>query len=143
MVLEVGKDDIFGRHMTVLVKDGDIKLNDFFVAGTAFGRVKRMYQAGENFKKRLDHAIVGQCVSITGIWKHRGEGNLTPNAIGVAPDDLFYCLPKVRAWRIVEYRRSIEQLAACQVSGPPLEFAWEAESPLVNFRWGIFLEVIT
>eukprot|EP00398_MALV-I-01_sp_L67-1_P000928 gene928-284_t len=122
VVIEVGQDDHIGRHVMVMVK----------VCGTAFGRVRKMYAAGEDFKVTMHKAQGGNVVHISGMWKQKVEG--LRNVIGCAADDLLYCLPKERAWRIAEYRKMLESLANCQVSGPPMKFSWEADPPMLENR---------
>ncbi|CAJ1352289.1 unnamed protein product, partial [Effrenium voratum] len=47
-----------------------------------------------------------------------------------AVDDFLFALPRERAWRLCEHRQRIEQLIACQVSGPPLQVAWESDATI-------------
>ena len=115
----------------VLVKDGTLKKDDFFVAGSAFGRVRRMYAAGEDFKVPMLKATTGMCVHVCGVWKQVID-TVVPGVMGCAPDDLLYALPKERAYRICEYRKTIERLAHCQISGPPMKFTWEADAPILE-----------
>ncbi|CAE7945407.1 Ppp5c, partial [Symbiodinium necroappetens] len=116
-----------GLMQTALVRMGRLVVGQFFVAGTAFGRITNLSVATGLERNRLwlkcDHASVGVAVQLTGLRTRKVGGDC-------AVDDLIIVLPRERAWRLCEHRQRIEQLMACQVFGPPLEVAWENDAQI-------------
>lgn len=129
LILEVSKagEEQGEMVLTALVRMGRLVVGQFFVAGTAFGRITNLSVATGLERNRLwlkcDHASVGVAVQLTGLRTRKVGGDC-------AVDDLIIVLPRERAWRLCEHRQRIEQLMACQVFGPPLEVAWENDAQI-------------
>ncbi|CAE7224319.1 infB [Symbiodinium natans] len=129
LILEVSKpgEEQGEMMLTALVRAGRLVVGQFFVAGTAFGRITNLSVATGLERNRLwlkcDHAGVGVAVQLTGLRTRKVGGDC-------AVDDLLFALPRERAWRLCEHRQRIEQLMACQVFGPPLEVAWENDAQI-------------
>lgn len=129
LILEVDKagEEQGELVLTALVRSGRLVVGQFFVVGTAFGRITNLSLAAGVERNRkwsqCDSASVGVAVQLTGLRTRRLGGDC-------AVDDLLLVYPRERAWRLCEHRQRIEQLMACQVAGPPLQVAWEHDSTI-------------
>ena len=120
LILEVEKSS--GTFLHVVLKSGRVEKDMYFVAGTAYGKVKTLRNPldGEDIEAIES---VGVACTITGLQKCNGD---------CAPDDIILFLPQARAHRLSAYRQRIAELNRLQTSGPPLEVVWQQDSALLN-----------
>ncbi|PFH34982.1 elongation factor Tu GTP binding domain-containing protein [Besnoitia besnoiti] len=142
IILEIGKSSDRGVLYTVLVKHGYFAVGSYFVAGSAYGRIRSINVVSSTYSPPSLGSPVAPpsspapsfyppgTVVTCGVSKAFGEGDC-----GV--DDRIYILPQFRAFRLAEYRRSLERLARMQISGEPMEIKqWEADHPTAQARLG-------
>jgi len=111
------------RVLTLIVRAGRLFVGQFFVVGTAMGRISQLAVADGSLERRWvkrESASVGVAVQIMGLRVKLGGD--------CAPDDLLFVVPRERAWRLSEHRRRLEQLTSFQTAGEPLEVPWENDS---------------
>mmetsp|Transcript_129980 Transcript_129980/g.296389 ORF Transcript_129980/g.296389 Transcript_129980/m.296389 type:complete len:875 (+) Transcript_129980:66-2690(+) len=129
VVVDLQQHSIRGKLVTVVVKAGAVNVGDYFVCGSAFGRVSHMFSSAESLSE-VTTATPGLVVQVCGIRRTPRE-----KATGeCAPGDTFMVLQRERAFRVSEYRRRMEMLSEQQASGPPMEFAWEHDAAIVSAR---------
>ncbi|SJK86435.1 Translation initiation factor IF-2 [Babesia microti strain RI] len=107
LIVDMEKRHDRGVLLSVVVRHGVMVKGNHFVAGTAFGRIKRIYLDGQE----VQSASVGQCVQIHGLKPY---GNATT-------DDLIMTLPIHSAFRLSQYRINISLLKEAQKSGRPID----------------------
>jgi translation initiation factor IF-2 len=97
-----------GKKLLVNMKKGSMKVGDYFVAGTVYGKVKTLEESGT-------------VVTITGIR----TGDCTN-------DDLLMGFGgcRERAHRLSAYRERISMLNDLQVDGPPLKFQFALDASM-------------
>jgi len=123
LVVEIEKGGSQGETtLTLIVRAGRLAVGQYFVVGTAFGRVARLAIAlGGDAWVDCETATTGMAVHLTGLRTKALGGDC-------ALDDLLLSLPRERAWRLSEHRRRIEALMGIQTCGPPIEVPWEQSS---------------
>ncbi|KAF4656023.1 hypothetical protein FOL47_009193, partial [Perkinsus chesapeaki] len=119
VIIDITNNMSEGRIMLCLVKHGVVMKGSFFVAGSAFGQVERMWDADKGTKAEITKATPGMAVQITGLKKQRRGKDGTCSAT-----DIVMVMPKERAWRLSAYRQNIENLSEIQTAGPPIEVPW-------------------
>uniref|UniRef100_A0A0G4F1W0 Tr-type G domain-containing protein n=1 Tax=Chromera velia CCMP2878 TaxID=1169474 RepID=A0A0G4F1W0_9ALVE len=124
IVLDVHRDHLRGHHLTVLMRHGLVLEGDYFVTGTTWGRVRDLWTSDSDFRKPSQCAGPGTAVQVRGI-DVKGE---------VAVDDLFFVLPKERAWRLATYRQRLDTLFWAQSGGPNFTVPWQSDPPALNSR---------
>ena len=123
VILDVEKTAQQGTTAVVLVKRGVVRLGQFFVAGSGFGRVTNVWTvAGE----KVESAVAGQVVKIGKIIKNKEYTG------DFAPDDFCHVFSRERAWRLAFQRQRLEWLNTFQTDGRALEAPFEMDSGLVN-----------
>jgi len=104
----------------LLVQNGTLKNGDIIVCGTAYGRVKAMY---DTLKPRETHESVGPSypVNVTGLDEPPGAG------------ERFYVLDDItQAREIAEQRRAAQK--SISLAGPPKEFSLETWASALQDR---------
>mmetsp|Transcript_19691 Transcript_19691/g.49880 ORF Transcript_19691/g.49880 Transcript_19691/m.49880 type:complete len:876 (+) Transcript_19691:46-2673(+) len=129
VVLDVQQHTIRGKLITVVVKAGVVNVGDYFVCGSAFGRVSHLFSSGESLSTvtTVTSGLVAQVSGIRKMPRSKAPGDC-------APGDTFMVLQRERAYRVSEYRRRMEMLSEQQASGPPMQFAWEHDAAIVSAR---------
>lgn len=115
IVMDISKDSSKGTILNAVIKNGFFMEGQYFICGSAYGRIRKMYKYNTDFKEYCPYATTGMAVQISGIRKH---GNATS-------DDLIYTLPQNNAFRFCQYRLMVEKLATLQVSGKEIKVSWE------------------
>lgn len=125
LVIEISRSGDQGQTLlTLLVRTGRLVVGQYFVVGTAFGRISRLSMAIEG-----EAMGTGECESATAGTAVMLAGLRTKSLGGdCAPDDFLFVLPRERAWRLSEHRRRIEELSSLQTAGPDIEVSWEHSS---------------
>lgn len=126
IVLEVEKSASRGTLITLLVKCGTLRLDEYFVLGSAFGRVTSLL-AGDDATacggKSVVAASAGSAVRIVGAKTKSFGGDFANGDIFLG----FGTSNRTRAFRIHQHRVRIEALAGIQTSGPKISTCWEFE----------------
>lgn len=122
LVVDVERGSETGEKVvTVIVRSGRLSVGQFFVVGTAFGRITHLSVAsgveGHNWYQ-AESATVGMAAQVMGFRIKKLGGDC-------APDDILFTLPRERAWRLGAHRRRIEELTMVQTAGSPIEVPWE------------------
>ncbi|KAF4682527.1 hypothetical protein FOZ60_010433 [Perkinsus olseni] len=71
VIIDITNNMSQGRIMLCLVKHGVVMKGSFFVAGSAFGQVERMWDADKGTKAEITKATPGMAVQIVGLKKQR------------------------------------------------------------------------
>ncbi|ANQ10043.1 Uncharacterized protein PCOAH_00038480 [Plasmodium coatneyi] len=124
MVVDISKDSSKGTILHVIVRNGFFIEGSYFICGSAYGKIQKMYKFNSNFKESCSYASIGMAVLISGIKKH---GNATT-------DDLIFTLPQSNAFRLCQYRLMVEKLATRQVSGKEIKVSWENDMKKNEFH---------
>ncbi|GAB68791.1 small GTP-binding protein [Plasmodium cynomolgi strain B] len=124
MVVDVSKDSSKGTVLHVIVRNGFFIEGSYFICGSAYGKIQKMYKFNSNFKESCSYAGIGMAVLISGIKKH---GNATT-------DDLIFTLPQSNAFRLCQYRLMVEKLATLQVTGKEIKVSWENDMKKNEFH---------
>ncbi|KAF4670360.1 hypothetical protein FOZ61_000550 [Perkinsus olseni] len=122
VIIDITNNMSQGRIMLCLVKHGVVMKGSFFVAGSAFGQVERMWDADKGTKAEITKATPGMAVQIVGLKKQRRGKDGTCSAT-----DIVMVMAKERAWRLSAYRQNIENLSEIQTAGPPIEVPWSSD----------------
>ena len=121
VIIDICRGGENGTMLTVLVKSGELAEGDYFVAGTAYGRITSV----KHDLLKNDKGRVGEAILVTGLKRSSQNGDC-------APDDLIIALSQARAHRLSSYRQRIAELNKLQSCGPPLEVSWQLDSSLIN-----------
>ncbi|VUZ98659.1 translation initiation factor IF-2, putative [Plasmodium vivax] len=124
MVVDISKDSSKGTILHVIVRNGFFIEGSYFICGSAYGKIQKMYKFNSNFKESCSYAAIGMAVLISGIKKH---GNATT-------DDLIFTLPQSNAFRLCQYRLMVEKLSTLQVSGKEIKVSWENDMKKNEFH---------
>ena len=145
IILDHRKGD-HGSSLTVVLKSGNLKVGDHFVAGTLYGRVSNMIGGELDYGKDFSPSVVAALPSNRrqkALDMIRRSARATPGMVveisGIisgdcAPDDVLMGFPKQRAHRLSSYRARIAALNDLQTSGSPIEVPWELDGSLDNPR---------
>ncbi|SOV81069.1 translation initiation factor IF-2, putative [Plasmodium sp. gorilla clade G3] len=115
IVVDISKNSSKGTILNVIIRNGFFIEGNYFICGSAYGRIQKMYKFNTNFKDSCTYASVGMAIQIAGIRKY---GNATT-------DDLIFTLPQNNAFRLCQYRLMVEKLSTLQVSGKEISVSWE------------------
>ncbi|CAD52259.1 translation initiation factor if-2 [Plasmodium falciparum IGH-CR14] len=115
IVVDISKNSSKGTILNVIIRNGFFIEGNYFICGSAYGRIQKMYKFNTNFKENCTYASVGMAIQIAGIRKY---GNATT-------DDLIFTLPQNNAFRLCQYRLMVEKLSTLQVSGKEISVSWE------------------
>jgi len=128
VILDVTKTVQEGTTAVVVIKSGTVRLGQFFVAGSGFGKVTNIWSASAGGS--LTHATPGMLVRIGRLVKNdEYTGDF-------APDDNFFVFPKERAWRLAFHRQRIEWLNTFQTDGSKLDHVgFEMDANIENPRF--------
>ncbi|SOV17516.1 translation initiation factor IF-2, putative [Plasmodium sp. gorilla clade G2] len=124
MVVDISKNSSKGTILNVIIRNGFFIEGNYFICGSAYGRIQKMYKFNTNFKESCTYASVGMAIQITGIRKY---GNATT-------DDLIFTLPQNNAFRLCQYRLMVEKLSTLQVSGKEISVSWENDMKKNEFH---------
>ncbi|GAW83332.1 small GTP-binding protein [Plasmodium gonderi] len=124
MVVDVSKDSSKGTILHIIVRNGFFIEGSYFICGSAYGKIQKMYKFNSNFKDCCSYATIGMAVLISGIKKY---GNATT-------DDLIFTLPQNNAFRLCQYRLMVEKLSTLQVSGKEIKVSWENDMKKNEFH---------
>ncbi|CAA9990730.1 translation initiation factor IF-2, putative [Plasmodium knowlesi strain H] len=124
MVVDISKDSSKGTILHVIIRNGFFIEGSYFICGSAYGKIQKMYKFNSNFKESCSYASIGMAVLISGMKKH---GNATT-------DDLIFTLPQSNAFRLCQYRLMVEKLATLQVSGKEIKVSWENDMKKNEFH---------
>ncbi|EUD68811.1 hypothetical protein C922_00499 [Plasmodium inui San Antonio 1] len=124
MVIDISKDSSKGTILHVIVRNGFFIEGSYFICGSAFGKIQKMYKFNSNFKESCSYAAIGMAVLISGMKKH---GNATT-------DDLIFTLPQSNAFRLCQYRLMVEKLSTLQVTGKEIKVSWENDMKKNEFH---------
>ncbi|KJP90026.1 hypothetical protein AK88_00195 [Plasmodium fragile] len=124
MVVDISKDSSKGTILHVIVRNGFFIEGSYFICGSAYGKIQKMYKFNSNFKESCSYAAIGMAVLVSGIKKH---GNATT-------DDIIFTLPQSNAFRLCQYRLMVEKLATLQVSGKEIKVSWENDMKKNQFH---------
>ncbi|BAM39675.1 uncharacterized protein TOT_010001129 [Theileria orientalis strain Shintoku] len=115
-ILEMAKSHTHGIVLTVVVRSGVIVEGNYFVAGTAYGRITGIYETSERIKvnEKMGSVKVGRSVCITGLRSLEGT----------SVDDLMLILPQHEAFRLSQYRKQVQLLKSSQTKGVELKTPW-------------------
>ncbi|ETB61361.1 hypothetical protein YYC_01269 [Plasmodium yoelii 17X] len=116
VVVDITKDSSKGTILHVIVRNGFFIEGSYFICGSAYGKILKMYKFNSNFKEYCTYATVGMAIQISGIKKKHGSATT---------DDLIFTLPQNDAFRLCQYRLMVEKLSTLQVSGDEIEVSWE------------------
>ncbi|SBS88050.1 translation initiation factor IF-2, putative [Plasmodium ovale] len=115
IVIDISKDSCKGTILHVIVRNGFFLEGNYFICGSAYGKINKMYKFNNNFEEYCNYASIGMAIKISGIKKY---GNATT-------DDLIFNLPQNHAFRLCQYRLMIEKLNTLQISGNEIYVSWE------------------
>lgn len=115
IVIDISKDSSKGTLLNVVIRNGYFMEGSYFICGSAYGKIQKMFKHNTNFKENCTYATTGMSVQISGIKKY---GN-------AATDDLIYTLPQNNAFRLCQYRLMVEKLCSLQISGTEIPVSWE------------------
>lgn len=115
IVVDISKDSSRGTLLNVVIRNGFFMEGSYFICGSAYGKIQKMFKHNTNFKENCTYATIGMSVQISGIKKY---GN-------AATDDLIYTLPQNSAFRLCQYRLMVEKLCSLQISGTEIPVSWE------------------
>lgn len=122
LVVEYERGAVTGEHvLTLIVRSGKLCIGQFFVVGTAFGRITYMAVAtggDDRGWRSTESAGAGVAVKVMGLKLRTFGGDC-------APDDHLFVLPRERAYRLSEHRRRVEAMIGLQTAGPEVEVPWE------------------
>ncbi|CRG97513.1 translation initiation factor IF-2, putative [Plasmodium gallinaceum] len=124
IVVDISKDSSKGTILNVIVRNGFFIEGNYFICGSAYGKIQKMYKFNSNFKEYCTYASIGMAVQISGIKKY---GNATT-------DDLIFTLPQNNAFRLCQYRLMVEKLSTLQVSGKEIKVSWENDMKKNEFH---------
>ncbi|KAL8274701.1 hypothetical protein Esti_001416 [Eimeria stiedai] len=134
VILDIQQTRDRGLIYTVLLKAGALLPGNYFVAGSAYGRIASISRYTCEFRGapytpealREDQGSLSKSFeagSILQLSTQRGkEGE-------AAVDDLLLCLPQARAFRLAQHRQRLEGLTLQQIDGPLLQLPWEVDHP--------------
>ena len=122
IVLDVLKSVDTGKVGLVLVKRGQMRIGQHFVAGSGFGKITNMWTFGG---ERIEVASPGMLIKVGRLAKDTGD---------FSPDDFLHIFPKERAWRLAFHRERIEWLNSFQTEGRRLQVPFELDSAMDNTR---------
>ncbi|KAL8433247.1 hypothetical protein ACSSS7_004032 [Eimeria intestinalis] len=134
VILDIQQTRDRGLIYTVLLKTGALLPGNYFVAGSAYGRIASVSRYTCEFRRapytpealREDQGAASkpfEAGSVLQVFTQRGkEGE-------AAVDDLLLCLPQARAFRLAQHRRRLEGLTLQQIDGPLLQLPWEIDHP--------------
>ncbi|SCP03237.1 translation initiation factor IF-2, putative [Plasmodium malariae] len=124
IVVDISKDSSKGTILHVIVRNGFFIEGSYFICGSAYGRIQKMYKFNSNYKECCNYASIGMAVQISGIKK---SGHATT-------DDLIFTLPQNNAFRLCQYRLMVEKLTTLQVSGKEIKVSWENDMKKNEFH---------
>ncbi|CRH02373.1 translation initiation factor IF-2, putative [Plasmodium relictum] len=124
IVVDISKDSSKGTILNVIVRNGFFIEGNYFICGSAYGKIQKMYKFNSDFKECCTYASIGMAVQISGIKKY---GNATT-------DDLIFALPQNNAFRLCQYRLMVEKLSTLQVSGKEIKVSWENDMKKNEFH---------
>ncbi|CAD2113129.1 hypothetical protein YYG_00132 [Plasmodium vinckei petteri] len=116
VVVDITKDSSKGTILHVIVRNGFFIEGNYFICGSAYGKIQKMYKFNSNFKEYCTYATVGMAIQISGIKKKHGSATT---------DDLIFTLAQNDAFRLCQYRLMVEKLSTLQVSGEEIQVSWE------------------